>query len=503
LIDLLFALALVICGFCFWEWGVLDSSFDGGAGTTVFFLLAIVVSFVYLRLRGIRQNAKSLLLLLAALAGALPFVLYGPRDVNGLLLLFEACACLLWVMYSCRTSIVDKVSGLVAGDLLNQVFIVPFANFGALFVQPFRQGTSSGEEGGRQGGSEQTGGRKAGGRKTLSSLLFAALGIVVCIPVFGLVVWLLAASDAGFRQLGKTLIDLLDFDHVIRYAVNVVLGIPVAAYVFGAVFGNVARRHTSLVGAAGTLRAFEAAHALPRALFVAPLALFGLLYLVYFLAMGSYLFSGLRGELPVAFTYAEYARSGFFELCAVAAINLAVLAGVWLLARREARERPPALRLLSGLLALLTCLLIVAAASKMLLYVGTYGLTPLRLYTTWFMAFLLLLFLALVVWHLKPYNAARPIVVLAVVFTLGLGLVNTNGLIADYNVGRYLTGQTEKIDVETLADLGEPALPALRALEDGSEDPQVREEAIQTSADIRREAQLRHLAWPQWSLQAP
>ena len=37
------------------------------------------------------------------------------------------------------------------------------------------------------------------------------------------------------------------------------------------------------------------------------------------------LFSALAGKLPEAFTYAEYARRGFFELCQVSVWNLCIL----------------------------------------------------------------------------------------------------------------------------------------------------------------------------------
>jgi hypothetical protein len=485
--DLLLAVSFIILGFCFWEWRVL-SAYDAGLGTTVFFLLALIVSFVYLQARGARQNARSLLMLLVAVAGSVPFILNGSRDINIFLLLFEACACLLWVMYSCRTSITGKVSGLLIGDLLNQIIVIPFSNFGRLFAQAFGRTTET--------------------RKIFFSILLAVVGVIVCIPIFFLVIWLLAQSDDGFRLLTENIFTDIRPDTLAWYVFDLIFGIPLAAYLFGAVFGNALRRHISHVSSEGALRSFNAAHVLPRALLYTPLALFVLLYIVYFIAMGSYLFSGLWGELPAAYTYAEYARRGFFELCTVATINLFILAGIWLFARRGAREYPPALRALSGLLALLTCLLIITAASKMFLYIQVYGLTPLRLYTSWFMALTLLTFLALIIWHIKPYNVARPIIVLVFVFTLGLGLTNTNGIIAEYNVERFLSQQTKIIDIETLASLGDPAVPALRRLQEESVNAELREEATDAIGRIREPPHPMVVwrdpppDWLQWNLQS-
>jgi hypothetical protein len=488
LADLLLAIALVILGFCFWNWSVLFSS-EAGAGATAFFLLALVVSFLYLQARGIRQNAQSLLLLLVAVSGSVPFVLNGTRDINFCLLAFEACACLLWLMYSCRTNITDKLSGFLLGDLINQTFIIPFANFKHLFTQPFR--------------------RPANRAQTALPIKRALIGVICCIPVFALVVWLLALSDTGFRVLIEHFTEHLAPLDITRYVFEFLFGIPVAAYIFGALFGNAMRLHHSHLTLKRSQDAFDGAHILPKAALYAPLALFVLLYLVYFIAMGSYLFSGLQNRLPEAYTYAEYARRGFFELCGVATINLIILAGIWLFAKRTTREYPPPLRLLSGLLTLLTCLLVVTAASKMLLYIQTYGLTPLRVYTIWFMALMLLVFLALVIWHIRPANVARPIIVLVIVFILGLGLTDTNGLIAEHNVGRYLSGQTDKIDSKMLASLGDAAVPALSKLQEESTDAQVREEAANALNTIMDQpypsmitGQSPQPGWPQWNLQS-
>jgi hypothetical protein len=468
----LYALALAALGFCFWEWSLLWYG-GAGIGATLFFLLALLTTGIYLRAKGIRQSAKSLLLLAAALAGSLPFALYGYRGINFVLLAFETALCLLWLAYSCRTLLASKFSGLIAGDWLNQSFIIPFANFGSFFSWPTRRVSSK--------------------RALWLRVLLALAGIAVCAPVFAIIVGLLSSSDEGFRRFVDNVVNQLYLGDVVRYFFELVFGLPVAAYIFGAVIGNVFKRHSGLLSADKLKQSFSSAHALPRAMIYTPLVLFVALYIIYFIAMGNYLFSGLQSELPAAYTYAQYARSGFFELCGVASINLVLLIGVWLFTKRGAEEYPVPLRLLTGLLSLLTCLLIVTAASKMLLYIGSYGLTPLRVYTTWFMGLLLLVFLVLVAWHTRPFNAVRPIFILTIVAVLALGLTNTTGLVAEYNVQRYLDGHvttvnldgngptatwgeetnTNELDVMFLAQLGDAALPALYELRDKAEDDEV------------------------------
>ena len=464
--ELLFALALIFFGFFYWDWQVGWLS-GAGFGTTVFFIGVIVMSFAYLIHRGVQQNTQSWVLLLVAVAGSLPFALNGPREINPPLILFEIAACLLWFMYSCRCSLSERLSGLLLGDLFNQHIIVPFGNFSRLFTRPLQL--------------------LRGDKKKWASILFACLGFFICIPIFALVIMLLSDADTGFRYFFDNITQLFRKFDIVTYTLELALGIPVAAFIFGSVFGNVFKRHTAHLKADRLMYGFQKAHVLPHAALIFPLALFVLLYIVFFITMGSYLFSGLQGQLPVTYTYAEYARRGFFELCAVATINLMILGFVWLLAKRGPSEYPLVLRILSGLLAFLTCLLVITAMSKMLLYIQTYNLSPLRVYTFWFMVLMLLVFLLLVAWHIKPFNATRPIIVLIMVFTLGIGLTNTNGIIANYNVDRYLAGQTDKVDVAMLYRLGDPAVPALYKLEQGAHDSSVRDEAANATRTVRKD----------------
>jgi len=57
------------------------------------------------------------------------------------------------------------------------------------------------------------------------------------------------------------------------------------------------------------------------------LILIDLLYAFFIAIQFSYLFGSLRYGLPQNFTYAQYARKGFFELVAVTLINLIILLG--------------------------------------------------------------------------------------------------------------------------------------------------------------------------------
>ncbi|MCL2807024.1 MAG: DUF4173 domain-containing protein [Coriobacteriia bacterium] len=489
--DFILALALLALGFCQWEWN-LHLLGTSGAGDTVFFLACIIIALIYLQSRDIQQDIKSSLALGVAVAGALPFILYGSRDFNILLWFFEIFACLVWIAYSCRSIIAPRLSLFLAADLFNQSIIVPWGNCGGFFGSLFKWHTSV----------------KSSALKTAAIIV---AGIAVSLPLLLLVGSLLETSDDGFAQLLVSIresLSAVDMKTLRGWGLNLLLGIPFAAFFFGSIVGNASHRHVAHLKYDSMMRTFTKAHRLSLLAFYAPLGILVAMYLIYFIAMGTYLTSALAGELPNSFTYAQYARQGFFELCTVAAINLMVMGVVYLLAKRQPRTSPLPLRVLTAALSLLTIALVITAASKMLLYINTYGLSPLRLYTSVFMLLLLIVFALLFAWHLKPFNAARPCIAAAVALFLALSLANTDGLIARYNVDQYLKGSTEHIDTKMLRNLSPATLPALSDLALLADDAEVKKDAWEAIDRLARydrssltpEGQREWDYWYHWNL---
>jgi hypothetical protein len=482
------AAAMLVLGFLCWEWGFQD--YASTLGRFLFFLLAACVTFVYMRSRGVRQNAKSLAALAVFILGDLPFLLYDGVDINFFLVVFVCAAFLLWIAYATGTEVSKTLSGFILSDWLNQTFAVPFANFGGLFgsVRERTQDASGvggagasgvgGAGGGAAPGAQSA--RKGGGSRR--GILHGVIGVAVSLPILAAIIALLVSADDGFGDFVSRLSAYLDFSHVGIYILEFVCGIPVACYLFGSVHGNVRKRKVDCVTAETTAKSLAGAHKIPSAAVCAPLVALNAVYVVFFIVMGNYLFSAFSGNLPGPYTYAEYARKGFFELCGVSAINLVLLAFVYAFMKRGAKEYPKAPRVLSGTLSVLTALLVTTALSKMLLYIDAYGLSRLRVYTFWFMIVLLLVFVALIVWHVRPYNAGRPIVLIAVVMTLALFLGNTDGLVARYNVNAYEAGRLETIDTEMLAQMSDAAVPWLAKLRDEAPDAQVRAQAADALA---------------------
>ena len=454
--DRVLAIATLALGFIFWKWEILFVP-SLGLGIFLFFILTIAVGLIYMEYHGIKQNTKSLICLAIIVGSLLPFILFDRIDIEFFLNLFIITLYVVWVSYSCNTNIAEKLSGFVASDLINQWIIVPFSNFGNIFICIFKRN---------------------GENKKEKRVFAAIIGIIVSIPIIVLIISLLIAADDGFANLAKNLPNLLNavtFDNMIYF----IFGIPVACYIFGSVSGNSNKRSTGKITKEGTATTLANAHKIPTASIYAPLIILNILYVVFFIAMGSYLFSAFAGDLPNAYTYAEYARKGFFELCGVSAINLIIIIFVYCFTKRNPGCYPKNLRGLTGILSGLTILLIATAMSKMLLYIGAYGLTRLRVYTLWFMILLLITFIVILIWHIRPFNAGKPIAIAFVAMVMILFLSNTDGLIAKYNFDQYKNGALPEIDVWNMTYMSDAVVPYLNELKNNASDKSVRDQATQ------------------------
>ena len=159
--------------------------------------------------------------------------------------------------------------------------------------------------------------------------------------------------------------------------------------------------------------------------------------------------------------YADYARSGFFELVTVSALVLPVLLSANALLRRDTPRAVKIYRWLATTLLVLLAVIMYSAVTRMRLYQSVYGLSTDRLDATVFMAWLALVF----VWFSftvlrgrdKPFVAGVLISAWGTLFTLNVA--DPAGLVARANIARADRGKD--LDVRYIESLGADAAPAL------------------------------------------
>jgi hypothetical protein len=164
-------------------------------------------------------------------------------------------------------------------------------------------------------------------------------------------------------------------------------------------------------------------------------------------------------------SYAEYARSGFFELTFVAALLLPVLLGAQaLIPDSDLRTLRLYRRLALPLVALLGAVM-ASAGARMQLYIRYYGISTDRLYATAVMIWLAIVFVwfALTALRSRPRAFAFGLVSSAFVVLFALNVLNPDAFAAQANLARGETSHAGAAgaDLRYVASLGGDAVPML------------------------------------------
>ncbi|MBQ4244201.1 MAG: DUF4173 domain-containing protein [Clostridia bacterium] len=281
------------------------------------------------------------------------------------------------------------------------------------------------------------------------------LGALCAVPVLCAVIPLLIRSDAAFEGLVGGL-----FRNLGESVFKAVLTVIIAPFLIS--FCIILRRGDKAP------REEKAAKGLDTVFLSAFTGALNLCYLVYLFSQLAYFFSAFSGILPEGEkSYARYARRGFFELCAICGINLCVFWFMLVFARRREGKMPAVLKGQGVFLSIFTLVITGTAISKMVMYIGRYGMTVDRVYSSAFMIFTAVVFAAMLLkCFFEKVPVLRTALVGAGVVLLLLGCLNTGALTARYNVSAYRSGKLKSIDMKYISSLDENGIPYLIELAD-------------------------------------
>ena len=201
------------------------------------------------------------------------------------------------------------------------------------------------------------------------------------------------------------------------------------------------------------------------------------LFALFLVVQFRYFFAGSANVSIDGFTFAEYARRGFFELVAVALIASVLYFSLASFTKRNTQTKKRAFSVMAGLLLAQVGVMLISAFQRLRLYEQAYGFTSLRLAAHVFMVFVGLLLLALIIMELT--NSFRRLGLVLMLGFLAFALVmvglNEDALIAQQNLERAVQG--EKLDAAYLVHgLTNDAVPTLfRYMDDGELDPELQE----------------------------
>jgi Domain of unknown function (DUF4173) len=294
---------------------------------------------------------------------------------------------------------------------------------------------------------------RAGGGSPLRLLAAGGVGLLLLV-VFGA---LFAAADAAFAELVGQVFGDVDPGRSTQAVTSFAL---VGAATLGAAY---------LLASPPAVDPDPGSEPIRRPLRVLewalPVALLDALFATFVAVQLTVLFGGRAHVLGTGGpTYAEYARSGFWQLVVVTVLTLGVIGLVARLAPRATAAERFWLRALLGVLACLTLVIVASALKRLALYDSEYGFTRLRVLVGACEIWLGGLFLLVLVAGIRLRARWLPRVALGtgVAALLALAALNPDRFIAEHNIDRYY--DTGRIDVRYLGQLSPDAVPAVARL---------------------------------------
>ncbi|WP_409270113.1 DUF4153 domain-containing protein [Neobacillus sp. SCS-31] len=281
--------------------------------------------------------------------------------------------------------------------------------------------------------------RKSGGGKGVVAKKIL-IGAAVSLPVLAVVLNLLISADSQFERI------LSGFPDWFSISGETVFRIVAALFYTFAFFGflqvNLKRRleihQLKNGGPAGLVDPVTA---------LTVLVILDAVYVLFVAVQFKYFFSGTLGE---GFTYAEYARRGFFELVFVSLINLSVTVAVLTFSKNGGLRLWRTVQGALSVLVLATGVILTSAFMRLMMYEEAYGFTFTRVLVHSFMIFLLVIFCYTFakIW-LARLSLLHFYFISALVFYTAINVVGIDHIVVDRNLERY--EETGKIDLRYLA----------------------------------------------------
>lgn len=359
----------------------------------------------------------------------------------------------------------SETSALILYDYINALVFIPIHNATSFWLCMFSKR-----------------GKNASSTKT-KYFLHIFLGLLIGTPFIIIVIFLLSSADATFKNI---------FDHLFNFDISIpknigtlIWSLPMATYLYALIYGSSIEDNSKSFNIDKFNKTMDNAASIPRLSLYTVNAVICCFYILFIGIQAIYFIDILGGSLPADFTYSDYARRGFFELLAVALINIVFIAVAKIFSVKNENNKYMHIHILLN--SILTLLLISVAFAKMYLYISTYGLTTLRIIPSVFMIFLCFVFAFIIMGEFKKSFPVTKLSFYAgnILFVL-LCLANIDAVVAGYNLNAYMNGNLPYYDIYDLRESDMAAMPVIYKAWKNSSDKELKEKLYFCAEDIMR-----------------
>lgn len=246
---------------------------------------------------------------------------------------------------------------------------------------------------------------------------YIMIGLAISVPLLLVVLALLASADVFFLEMTRKVLGTINLPNIMniifRIAFMFFFSYMLTAYLCKKQIREEVKDH----------RTGEPIIA------ITVTAMLTFVYLIFSVVQIAGLFLG-QLKLPDGYTYAEYARQGFFQLLAVSILNLIIV-----LVCMSFFRKSKVLKVILTMMSLCTFIMIASSAMRMLIYIRFYYLTFMRILVLWALALLVVLFLGILISiYAEKFPLFRYSMAVVTVFYLGLSFAHPDYIIARVNI---------------------------------------------------------------------
>lgn len=290
--------------------------------------------------------------------------------------------------------------------------------------------------------------QKINKKKAHTKSLYILMGVAISVPLVIFIIALLYQADAVFAEVIRKIFEDIDITTVLGVSFLFLFAFFTSYCGMRALFKNKISAENK------DYRRYEPLIA------ITVLITISVVYIFFSMIQIVYLFMG-KMQLPDGFTYAQYARQGFFQLLFVCILNVIIVLIVLGFFRKHTM-----LNILLTIISCCTYIMLASSAFRMIMYVQNCGLTLMRTLVLWTIALIGILLAGILIQIFKEnFPLFRFGLLVVAVWYIALSFSHPDYVIAKYNLSDKVN--QDEIDYEYLTRLSSDAA-AVIAQHDGA-----------------------------------
>lgn len=281
------------------------------------------------------------------------------------------------------------------------------------------------------------------------------LGILLSIPALLIFTFLLSSADMVFKEKIYEIANTLNFNDFLRHLLVIFIATIILFSYFtqSFIFQNINKDKKTLFVISYNRR-------WDTVILASFFAMLNLLFIAFVYIQFAYLFGGVEEVIGGSFTFAQYARKGFFEIIFVCAMNMSLILISCNLTQNQSTTAVFILKTLKISLSLCTFVLLFSSHFRLSLYEEFYGYTYLRLFSHLFIIFLGFTLILLIIKIIKDdFKLTKLVFLIFMLWYICLNLINIDAIIVKKNIEKYK--EDKKIDLDYCLNLSYSAFPII------------------------------------------